>query len=78
MCAASPTAIVFKSYKETAPEDSQPFDPTVRPAKGYAKDAIRKHDREVLDIVFEVLNKILPEEQAAPVREAITKRFIRK
>jgi hypothetical protein len=75
---ASPTAIVFNSYKETDPGDKLPFEPTVRPAKGYAKDSIRKHDREVLDMVFEVLSKMLPEEQAAPIREAITKRFIRR
>ena len=76
--AASPTAIVFNSYKETAPEVRRPFEPTFRPTKGYAKDSIRKHDREVLDTVFDVLNKMLPEEQAAPIREAITKRFICK
>lgn len=76
--AASPTAIVFNSYKEGAPEVKHPFDPAVRPTKGYAKDAIRKQDREVLNIVFEVLNKMLPEEQAAPIRDSITKRFIRK
>ncbi len=76
--AASPTAIVFNSYKEVAPQVKHPFVPTVNPSKGYAKDAIRKQDREVLDVIFEVLSKMLPEEQAAPIREAITKRFIRK
>lgn len=69
-----PFAVVFSSYsknKKTLP----PFNPREVPLKGYAKDAIKKPVREVLDIVFEVLYKMLPDDEAALIKDEIVKRF---
>ena len=76
--AAPPVAIVLKSYQDEMTTNVQAFEPEIRPQKGYTKDDIRKSVKDVLDEVFRVLNKMLPEEQAAPIRDAIIKRFTYK
>jgi len=75
---ALPVATVLKSYQNEMTEKNRAFKPKIHPQRGYAKDGIKKSVKDVLDEVFGVLNKILPEEQAAPIREAITKRFTSK
>jgi molecular chaperone HtpG len=70
-----PLAQVVDIYKNETKEDStHVFDPPVHPKKGYAKDEIKKNVKDVLDIVFEVLNKMLPEDEATSIREAIIKK----
>jgi molecular chaperone HtpG len=76
---AEPLAQVVDVYKNETKEDNiHVFDPSAHPKKGYAKDGIKKNVKDVLDIVFEVLNKMLPEDEAAPIREAIIKKVIGK
>lgn len=44
----------------------------------YAKDNVKPSVKTVLDKVFEVLNNMLPQEEAAKIRKEIVKRFRRK
>ena len=44
----------------------------------FARDTIKPSVKDVLDKVFDVLAKMLPEEEAAPIKDAIVKRFQRK
>jgi molecular chaperone HtpG len=76
---AGPLAQVVDIYKnETMMEPLHVFDPSDHPKKGYAKDDIKKNVKDILDIVFEVLNKMLPEDEAAPIREEIIKKVKNK
>jgi hypothetical protein len=75
---APPVATVLKSYQGEMTSKVRTFEPEKRPERGYAQDDMRKGVKDVLDEVFGVLNKMLPEEQAAPIRDAIIKRFTRK
>jgi len=54
-----------------------PIDPPRKQPK-YAKDSIKPSVKDVLDKVFDVLNKMLPEEESAPIKDAIVKRFQRR
>jgi molecular chaperone HtpG len=76
---SSPMARIVDIYKgETRKKSINDFEPDIRPQKGFVKDEISKHDREVLNIVFNVLKKMLPEDEAMKIREEIIKRFTRK
>ncbi len=76
--AALPVARVLKSYQDEMGSKVRIYKPENYPQNGYAQDGMKKDVKEVLDEVFVVLNKMLPEEQAARVRDAIIKRFTRK
>lgn len=75
----SPVSIVLTTYTDgVKPSPSASFDPPKQSQNGYAKDNIKPSVKEALDKVFEVLSKMLPPEQAEPIREAIIKRFTRR
>jgi molecular chaperone HtpG len=74
----SSVATVFESYKKEIPATIRTFEPQKRPQQGYAKNDIKKSTKNVLDLVFEVLNKMLPEEEATQIREAILKKISRQ
>lgn len=69
------TEELVNSY-DTIP--TKPFKPDLTPTKGYAKDNIDIEVKKVLDVVFEVLDKMLPPDKADPIHNAIIKRFIKK
>lgn len=56
----------------------KPFTPQEEPAKGFVEDNIPKDIMTVLKKVFNVLNTVLPPDQAQTVRDAIIRRFVRK
>ena len=58
--------------------DTKPFVPNAEPIQGYAEDNIRQDTMSVLKIVFDVLDNLLPPDQAELIREAIIRRFITK
>lgn len=75
----SPASVVLTTYTDgVKPPTSAPFDPPKQPQNGYSKDSIKPSVKETLDKVFDVLCKMLPPEQAEPIREAIIKRFTRR
>jgi molecular chaperone HtpG len=64
--------------KDTEIDSIRPFKPDPQPKQGYIKSEISKSVKNVLDIVFEILNKMLPEDEAAVIREAIIKKVTSK
>ena len=76
---SSPATVVLATYTTgIKPPTSVPFAPATNSQNGYSKDNIKPSVKATLDKVFEVLSKMLPPEQAEPIREAIIKRFTRK
>jgi molecular chaperone HtpG len=74
-----PISRVFESYVPSADVSVvAPLELDKHPKKGFAKDGIRKHIKDVLETVFDVLKKKLPEDEAAMLKEEIIKRFTRK
>lgn len=74
-----PLSHVFNTYVKDATTSSikQPL-LDKSPKAGFAKDNIKKSAQDVLEIVFDVLRKKLPEEEASSIQEEIIKRFSRK
>lgn len=77
-CETNPVALLVEKWTEQAPARTllKPL-PVATPAKTAVAN-IRNEDRRVLDEVFAVLDKMLPPDTAASIKEAITKRFARK
>lgn len=57
---------------------NEPFSPQKNPKKGFAKDNIDQGTRNILDVIFDIINKMLPQDQAEPICEAIIRRLIKK
>jgi len=76
-CEVKPVSLLVEKWTEQVPARTLPESLPVAPAKtGVAN--IRGEDRRVLDEVFAVLDKMLPPDTSASIKEAITKRFARK
>ena len=58
--------------------DKKPFVPNQEPEQGYAEDTIPREKMSVLRIVFDVLERFLPPDQAGTIRDAIVKQFVKK
>ena len=58
--------------------DQEPFIPNKEPAQGYAEDTIPRDKMSVLRIVFGILERFLPPDQAGTIRDAIVKQFVKK
>ena len=74
-----PIAHVFNSY--VGRESTKVFVPPEldkRSAKGFVKDGIKKPINAILETVFDVLSKKLPEDEAEMLKKEILKRFISK
>lgn len=76
-CEIKPVALLVEKWTEQMPVRTLPESLPTKPAKTGVAD-IRSGDRRVLDEVFAVLDKMLPPDTSASIKEAITKRFARK
>lgn len=76
-CETKPVALLVEKWTEQAPKRIFPESLPDNPAKkGVAN--IRNEDRQILDEVFAVLDKMLPPDTSTSIKEAITKRFSRR
>lgn len=76
-CEARPVALLVEKWAEQLPAKTLPESLSTKTTKtGVAN--IPSGDRRVLDEVFAVLDKMLPPDTSASIKEAITKRFARK
>ena len=74
----SPISHVYKSYFPTSTTPTiTPLTLDKHPKNGFAKDGIKKPIKDVLEIVFDVLCKRLPREEAETLKAEIIKRFTR-
>jgi len=58
--------------------NEKPFVPNNEPEQGYANENIPQDKMDVLKIVFEVLDSLLPPDESKPVRDEIIRRFVNK
>ena len=72
-----PTMHILNKYSEKL-KTKHIVLPPKKPCKKYTEQNIKQSVRDVLEKVFEVLYKMLPEEEANPIKNEIAKRFQRK
>jgi hypothetical protein len=73
---AAPISHLFDSYVEdTIIASAEQLKLDRYPRKGFAKDNIKQSVKNVLEIVFDVLKRKLPEEEATMLKDEIIKRF---
>jgi len=73
-----PIAHVLNSYVRETMEVAVPTELAERPQKGFVREGIKKQINVVLEVVFDVLHKQLPEDEAEKIKKEILKRFIRR